>query len=172
VKRGWQWPVLIALSLAFTVGVNVVMLFAAGSDPNGTVVEPDYYRKAVEWDRTMARRAASASLGWSATAELGGAEPAGGGDAGPLASSVQRTSRTLHVRLRDAAGVAISDAEVSATLIHNREASTPVSVALSADADGGYVGTGVLAHGGQWEVRVVARRGAERFETSLRVEAP
>jgi nitrogen fixation protein FixH len=156
VKRGWQWPVLIALSLAFTVGVNVVMLFAAGSDPNGTVVEPDYYRKAVEWDRTMARRAASASLGWSATAELGAA---------------QATSRDLRVVLRDSAAAPITDAEVSATLIHNREASTPVAVTLRA-ADGAYVGAGALAHGGQWEVRVVARRGTARFETSLRVEAP
>lgn len=171
MKRGWQWPVLIALSLAFTVGVNVVMLFAAGSDPNGTVVEPDYYRKAVEWDRTMARRAASASLGWSATATLGTAQAAGSADAGPIATSVRLSSRTLRVELRDAAGAPVTDAEVSATLIHNREASAPVAVALRA-VDGGYAGTGALTHAGQWEVRIVARRGTERFETSLRVEAP
>lgn len=171
MKRGWQWPVLIALSLAFTVGVNVVMLFAAGSDPNGTVVEPDYYRKAVEWDRTMARRAASASLGWSATATLGTAQAAGSADAGPIATSVRLSSRALRVELRDAAGALIPDAEVSATLIHNREASTPVAIALNA-VDGGYAGTGVLTHAGEWEVRIVARRGTERFETSLRVEAP
>lgn len=171
MKRGWQWPVLIALSLAFTVGVNVVMLFAAGSDPNGTVVEPDYYRKAVEWDRTMARRAASASLGWTATATLGTAQAAGGAEPGPIATSVRLSSRVLRVELRDAAGAPITDADVSATLIHNREASAPVAVALSA-ADGGYTGTGLLTHAGQWEVRVVARRGTERFETSMRIEAP
>lgn len=171
MKRGWQWPVLITLALAFTVGVNVVMLFAAGSDPNGTVVEPDYYRKAVEWDRTMARRAASASLGWSATATLGTARAAGSAEAGPMATSVRLSSRVLRVALRDASGAPITDAEVSATLIHNREASTPVTVALSA-AEGGYAGAAVLTHAGQWEVRIVARRGTERFETSLRAEAP
>lgn len=171
MKRGWQWPVLITLSLAFTVGVNVVMLFAAGSDPNGTVVEPDYYRKAVEWDRTMARRAASASLGWSATARLGTAQAAGSAEASGIATSVRQSSRELHVALRDAAGAPITDAEVSATLIHNREASAPVAVALKA-VDGAYAGTGVLTHAGEWEVRIVARRGTERFETSLRVEAP
>ena len=160
MKRGWQWPVLITLALAFTVGVNVVMLLAAGSDPNGTVVEPDYYRKAVEWDRTMERRAASAALGWTATATLGAMDAAGD------------RKRALVVALRDTAGAAISDAEVSATLIHNREASTPIALTLRADGGGRYVVDGALVHAGQWEVRIVARRGSERFETWLRVEAP
>lgn len=157
MKKGWQWPLLIGLALAFTVGVNVVMLLAAGSDPNGTVVEPDYYRKAVEWDRTMERRAASAALGWTATATLGATAAA---------------KRELVVALRDAYGAAITDAEVSATLIHNREASTPIALALRATGDGRYLVDGALVHAGQWEVRVVARRGDARYETSLRVEAP
>lgn len=157
MKRGWQWPVLVTLALGFTVGVNVVMLFAASKDPNGTVVEPDYYRKAVEWDRTMARRAASDSLGWTARAALG-----------PLTND----ERALRVELRDAEGAAIADADVSATLIHNREASTPVSVSLHAAEGGAYVGSATLTPSGQWEVRIVARRGVARFETSLRSEAP
>ncbi|MBA3853836.1 MAG: hypothetical protein C0503_05435 [Gemmatimonas sp.] len=173
MKRGWQWPVLIGLALAFTVGVNVVMLFASGADPNGTVVEPDYYRKAVEWDRTMARRAASAALGWTATATLGAVANVATDDSAvpPSSPPTPASTRQLRVELRDAAGIAIGDAEVSATLIHNREASTPVTIALAADA-GGYAGTGQLLHAGQWEVRIVARRGSDRYETSLRVEAP
>lgn len=163
MKRGWQWPLLVGLALAFTVGVNVVMLFASGADPNGTVVEPDYYRKAVEWDRTMARRAASAALGWTATATLGAAQASD--------ASAPASMRQLRVELRDAAGVAVTDAEISATLIHNREASAPVTLALPSAA-GGYAGAGQLAHAGQWEVRIVARRGSDRYETSLRVEAP
>jgi nitrogen fixation protein FixH len=172
VKKGWQWPLLVALALAFTVGVNFVMLFAAGADPNGTVVEQDYYRKAVEWDRTMARRAASAALGWSATATLGVAGETSGDAANAARPSAGPAARTLRVQLRDAAGAAIPDADVSATLIHNREASTPVVLTLAAAPEGGYLATGALAHAGQWEVRIVARRGTERFETSLRVEAP
>lgn len=166
MKKGWQWPLLIGLALAFTVGVNVVMLFAAGSDPNGSVVEQDYYRKAVEWDRTMARRAASAALGWTATATLGA------GVRDDAASSRAGSARRLQVTLRDASGAAIADADVSATLIHNREASTPVALALRPAGDGRYEAEGALAHTGQWEVRIVARRGTERFETSLRAEAP
>ncbi|MBX3134125.1 MAG: FixH family protein [Gemmatimonadaceae bacterium] len=157
MKRGWQWPVLVTLALAFTVGVNVVMLFASSRDPNGTVVEPDYYRKAVEWDRTMARRAASAALGWSAEASLGASAEAG---------------RELRVTLADRDGVPIADADVHVTLIHNREASTPLQVQLAALGAGAYSAPAVAARGGLWEVRITARRGSERFEDTQHTEAP
>ena len=172
MKRGWQWPLLVSLALAFTVGVNVVMLFAAGADPNGTVVEPDYYRKAVEWDRTMARRAASAALGWTATASIGAARATDAVPAAADASALTTVARHVTVELRDATGAAVADAEVTATLIHNREAFTPVNLALVSSHDGRYTAAGPLAHSGQWELRIVARRGEQRFETSLRVEAP
>ena len=157
MKKGWQWPVLVTLALGFTVGVNVVMLFASKSDPNGTVVEPDYYRKAVDWDRTMAREAASNALGWSASSSMGAANA---------------DARDVRVSLRDSAGVPLSDAEVSVTLIHNREASTPVIATLRANGDGTYSGNALASRSGQWEVRITARRGTERFEVTQRAEAP
>jgi nitrogen fixation protein FixH len=155
MKRGWQWPALVTLALGFTVGVNFVMLYAAKSDPNGTVVEPDYYRKAVEWDRTMARREASAALGWTARASL----------------EASASLRELRVALADSSGVAVTNAEVTATLIHNREASTPLSVALKAH-ESEYVVELPALRSGLWEVRVVARRGGERFESTLHAESP
>lgn len=156
MKRGWQWPVLVTAALVFTVGINVVMLFAAGGDPNGTVVEPDYYRKAVEWDRTMARRAASDALGWTAAVTVG---PAG------------RDGREVHVTIVERGGRAIADADVRVTMIHNLEASTPVEGAVAA-RDGAYAGTLPARRSGRWEVRVAARRGAERFGSTLHAEAP
>ena len=154
MKRGWQWPVMVTLALGFTVGVNFVMLFAASSDPNGTVVEPDYYRKAVEWDRTMARRSASVALGWTARASLA------------------ETPGALNVQLADSSGAHIADAEVTATLIHNREASTPLLVSLRSVGDGAYSVDVPSLRGGLWEVRVVARRGGDRFESTHHSEAP
>jgi nitrogen fixation protein FixH len=157
MKRGWQWPLLVSLALLFTVGVNVVMLFAAKGDPNGTVVEPDYYRKAVEWDRAMARQSASDALGWTATAELGASSDA---------------SRLVRVVLRDSAGVAVPAADVRVTLIHNAEAAKLVEGALEVQPNGDYTGTFLAPHAGRWEVRVTARRGEERFLTTLHTEAP
>jgi nitrogen fixation protein FixH len=154
MKRGWQWPVLVTLALGFTVGVNFVMLYAAKADPNGTVVEPDYYRKAVEWDRTMARRSASLALGWTTRASLVG------------------TPSRLQVQLADSAGVALVDAEVTATMIHNREASTPFALTLAPTGAGTYSVDLPATRSGLWEVRVVARRGGDRFESTQHVEAP
>lgn len=154
MKRGWQWPVLITLALGFTVGVNFVMLYAANRDPNGTVVEQDYYRKAVEWDRTMARRSASVALGWTAQVSLA------------------QTPGALHVQLADSAAAFIADAEVTATLIHNREASTPLVVTLRGAGTGAYVVELPSLRSGLWEVRVVARRGTDRFESTQHAEAP
>jgi nitrogen fixation protein FixH len=157
MKRGWQWPVLIVAALTFTVGVNVVMLFAAGGDPNGTVTEPDYYRKAVEWDRAMARQSASARLGWHASATIGDAAAAG---------------REVQVTLSDSLGVAVAGADLRVTLIHNAEASRFIEGTLVETAAGTYASALPAAHAGRWEVRVEARRGEDRYFTTLHAEAP
>jgi nitrogen fixation protein FixH len=102
----------------------------------------------------MARRSASAALGWTARASLVEAPGA------------------LRVQLADSLASAIADAEVTATLIHNREASTPVNVSLAAVGGGAYEVTLPTLRSGLWEVRVVARRGSDRFESVQHTEAP
>jgi nitrogen fixation protein FixH len=157
MKRGWQWPFLVALALMFTVGVNVVMLFAAKGDPNGTVVEPDYYRKAVEWDRTMARQSASDALRWSASATIGTPTDA---------------AREVRLVLRDSTGAAVRDADVRVTLIHNAEAAKLTEGMLAAQPNGEYAASLPAPHAGRWEVRVTARRSEDRFLATLHAEAP
>ena len=152
--RGWYWPWLLAAGLLGVVGVNVTMLFVANSDANGSVVEPDYYRKAVQWDSTMAHRAASDLLGWTATVSLvaDDAVPASGARVG-----------MLRVTLADSSGAGVAGAMVSAVLIHNADAGRPLEFALRDDGEGRY-GVGVpLAHAGRWEVRVSAERAGARF---------
>lgn len=157
MKRGWQWPLLVVAALFFTVGVNVVMLFAAKADPNGTVVEPDYYRKAVEWDRTMARQAASARLGWVAEAAF---------------DAVSAEGRTLRVSLSDTAGSPVTGSDVVVTLIHNSAAAEHRDGHLLEAEPGVYRGTVVAPQAGRWEIRIEARRGEERFSHIAHVEAP
>lgn len=157
MHAGWRWPVLVTAALVVTVAANVVMYVAAGSDPNGTVVEPDYYRKAVEWDRTMARRAASERLGWRAAATLAPALESG---------------RIVRVTVRDALEAPVTGAALTVTLIHNLEAATPVRGALRESAPGVYEATLPGARPGRWEVRVEAHRGDERFVATLHAEAP
>jgi len=148
LQKGWYWPWLLAGGLAAVVGVNSYMAVIASSDANGSVVEPDYYRKAVAWDSTMAVQAASDRLGWRAQASL--AEVSGGAAA-------------LEVRLTDAQGAAVTGAAVEATLIHNADAATHIAVALTDLGDGRYGASPALAHLGRWEVRIAASRAGAHF---------
>jgi nitrogen fixation protein FixH len=161
MKKGWIWPVMIVASLLFTVGANVVMLMASSSDANGTVVEPDYYRKAVDWDRTMARRASSESLGWRAAVTLGATVASSAGD-----------GRSVRLLLTDSTGAAVRGADVTVTLIHNLDAATPVRGGLAQGDEGTYDALLAVPRHGRWEVRVEARRAEDRFQATLHVDAP
>lgn len=147
-KSGWYWPWLLVLGMSGIVGVNVWMLVVASGDANGSVVEPDYYRKAVAWDSTMAVRAASERLGWRTELSLTGASGA---------------PASLEVRLADASGAGIAGAAVTATLIHNADAARHVDVRLRDLGDGRYAAEPALAHPGLWEVRIEATRGTAHF---------
>jgi nitrogen fixation protein FixH len=147
-KQGWYWPLLLGLGMSGIVGVNVWMLVVASGDANGSVVEPDYYRKAVAWDSTMAVRAASDRLLWRAEVSLTGASGA---------------ASTLEIQLADSTGAGVAGAQVAATLIHNADAARHVEVTLRDLGDGRYAGEPVITHGGLWEVRITAVRGAEHF---------
>ncbi len=153
--RGWYWPWLVTAALLFTVGVNVAMLVAVSRDPNGSVVEPDYYRKAVAWDQTMARQSASDGLGWRASAVL---------------RRTAADSGAIEVRAVGRDGAPIIGARVVATLIHNRDAANPIRVALQEGAPGRYGAPVLLAHRGLWEVRVDARRDTDRFLATVHTD--
>lgn len=150
------WPIGIAAVLFLSAASNIVVMFIAKADP-AFAVEPDYYRKAVTWDSTMAQQRANASLGWSSSAHLTLATPG--------------TPGTISLQLRDATGAAITDATVSVEAMHNARASQRYEATLAGDASGTYTGALDAHRAGMWELRVTATRGAERFTQSLRVDA-
>jgi len=150
------WPLAVSAVLALTVGANV-LLFRAAHDRNAAAVEPDYYRKAVRWDSTMAEERASAALGWHADAGLG-----------PLA----RAGAQLTVRLAGPGGAPIEGATVTVTAIHNLDALHHVNARLAPLGGGVYGARLPLRHAGLWELRVEAARGGERFRVTLRRDAP
>ena len=145
------WPVAIAGVLAITVGANLALLHWA-SAPDAAAIEPDYYRKAVAWDSTMAERAHDATLGWRLDATLGAPGPAGA---------------PLEIRITDAAGAALRGGTVTVEAIHNAEPVRRPPVTLRETRPGFY--SGVLPHArrGLWELRVEVRREGERFAATL-----
>lgn len=152
------WPAAIVGVLGVTVLANFVILWAA-RDRNAAVVEPDYYRKALAWDTTLAQRRVNAALGWRIEAALLDADSNG---------------VTVRVRLRDQAGDPLAGAGVHLEAIHNAAAADPVRTMLVEHARGWYEARLPLRHQGLWELRFEVVRGDQRFTASLRrdTEAP
>jgi nitrogen fixation protein FixH len=155
MKRGAGWPIGIVAILVATVGLNIYVYHVANDDQS-LAIEPDYYRKAVDWDSTMAQMRQNAALGWHLSPTLGAFTIRGGAP--------------LTVTLTDAAGAAIPDATVKVAAFFNARANDIIDTTLRRDA-AGYAATLPVKHGGVWELRFDVTRGAERFTSTSRVEA-
>lgn len=153
---GRAWPIAIVGVLTLVVALNAALLFVANDD-DSAVVEPDYYRRAVNWDSTLSARDRDLALGWSAGLELG-----------PL----QTRGVMVSARLFDRAEHPIRDAEIDIVAIHNRDAARQVHGRLEADAGGGYRGLVALHRPGIWELRIAARRGNSEWHETVRREVP
>ena len=155
MKPGAAWPIGIAVLLVATMAGNLVMMRIASDDP-AFAVEPDYYRKAVHFDSTMAQERANTALGWTATSRFA-----------PLADG---RDTQLRITLADASGAAISDATVRVVAMFNARAGDRLDALLVPEGDGAYVTALPVTWAGQWEVRIDATRGTDRFTASQRVE--
>lgn len=156
MKRGTLWPIGIGIVLVGTMGVNFWVLKLAGSDPS-MVVETDYYRKAVDYDREMAQARTNVALGWTLAPTLGPVGPT-------------RQAR-LAVVLRDRDGRPLDGVQVRVDGFAIARSATVVSATLTPRGDGGYDASLPVATTGRWELRFRAERGAEHFTTDARVDA-
>jgi nitrogen fixation protein FixH len=155
-RAGWHWPVALVGLLAAGVIFDVAFLVVAARDPS-FAVERDYYRKALDWDRTMAQDARNAELGWQAAAVLSPA-PA------PVGHS------RLAVTVVDRAGKPVERAAVAAELFHNARSARVLEAALAGEPGGRYAGLVPAARPGLWEVRITVTRADAVFTRRLQVE--
>jgi nitrogen fixation protein FixH len=145
------WPLALVAVLALTVTANVWLLWAA-NDEQSRALEPDYYRKALAWDSTMAEASRSVALGWRLSASIESAGAPGG---------------RLLVTLSDSSGRPIEGAALTATTTPIAHADRAGRVALRETA-GGYQAEFPLVYQGLYEIRIEAVRGSDRFVTSVR----
>lgn len=153
IKQGRLWPWALGGVLATTMAGNFWVMRLAGADAS-FAVEPDYYRKAVTWDSTMAQAARNAELGWQLEAGL--APPGANGQA------------ELSVSLRAADGAPIPNATIRVEASHNARANEVIAAALQPAADGGYAVEIPAVRAGVWELRFEVTRGMDRFTATLR----
>jgi len=152
-RSGRRWPWGIAAILALTVLGNL-LVYRAANDAGAAAVEPDYYRKAVEWDSTLAQEGRNRGLGWNLEAALGARAQAG--------------ARRVSIRMRDAAGRPLAAARIELTAIHNARALHPVHAFSVTDAAGEARLEAPLGQDGLWELRFVVTRGSDRYTADLR----
>lgn len=157
MKKGIGWPIGVAMILGATVAANLVVMRLANDDP-AFAIEPDYYKKAVAFDSTLAEERRSLDLGWTAMSSL--------------AKSVRDGESTLTVTLVDAHQQPVSGATVTVVALANARANDRLTASLQEVAPGRYQTDLAVHFAGQWEVRVDAVRGAEHFFASTRTDVP
>ena len=151
----YGWPIGIAAVLLLSAGSNILVMVIAKRDP-AFAVEPDYYKKAIEWDASMAQERANASLRWDVSAQL-------------VTASTATSPGTISVAIADASGQPVSRAQVTIEAMHNARAADRLQAALHETTVGMYTGSLEARRVGEWEVRVIAEQGGRRFTKSLRV---
>ena len=152
-SESYRWPVAIVGILFAQVAFGVWMARLAGADP--VAVEPEYYKRAVAWDTTMAQARRDRALGWTAAASLTAGTGAGA---------------TLRVTVADSAGtpVVADSARIEAFAVAHSK--YPVTLPLTRTADGLLTAEIPTAVRGLWEVRLHATRGADVFTAKLRTD--
>jgi len=153
VKREHLWPAALVGALVATVGLNGYVAYVANRG-DGAQVEPDYYRRAVQWDSTLAEQARSRALGWRIAVQV--AAPTAGGS-------------VIDVEVRDAQGAPIAGARVRLDgFAVARATSSRMTAALTESAAGAY-GAELPVHRVEWhEFQLTVDRGADHFVAQLR----
>jgi nitrogen fixation protein FixH len=155
MKPGMGWPIGIVAILSATVVANLVVMRIANSDAAFSI-EPDYYKKAVAFDSTMATEQRSNALGWSAASTIVASDSAGR----PM----------LTVTMVDAEQKPLQGATVNVTALANARANNILSASLKEIAPGQYQARLSAQFAGLWEVRIDAQRGTEHFVASTRTD--
>jgi nitrogen fixation protein FixH len=140
------WPGLIFVFLGANVCVvGITVYFANRAD--GGATEPDYYRKAINWDQSAAERDRSATLGWKAT----------------ITTSLNAANLTI----TDREGAPVEGAKVQAEFFAVLDSGSRVTAEFQPASSGTYRYSGILPPG-TCEFRVRATRGDDVFVKTLR----
>lgn len=152
-RRSWwpspqvRWPMTIIGLILMNVCVCGITVYSAIASSSGATVEPDYDRRALNYDATAREIAASDKLGWASDVKVSQGERGG----------------ELLVTLTTRDGRAVDDADLRAVLFHQAHADQQQAVKLLPESAGVYRASFRCDRAGYWEVRITAQRTGERF---------
>jgi hypothetical protein len=149
-----RWPMIVVALLAGHVLLMAIACAIAVRDKTFAVV-PDYYGKALEWDRQKAAKFASAKLGWHVEVQAGKrVDPQG--------------RRAVSFVLTDSTGRSIEGASLDATYFHHAHADQVQHVNLTPDSNDPRRFTVHLpmAFEGNWEFHFFVNARGQTFVSS------
>jgi nitrogen fixation protein FixH len=160
-KRGkvWVWPTIIVSLLLFQIGLSVGGAYMVMRGKS-TVIEDDYYNKALHWDDYIAQEQASRKLGW--TSDL--AVRDGSGAQGVMGH------RTISVALNDSKGQPVDAATIHMVVFHHAHATDCHDVILHPVQPGVYQADVPMSYAGTWEFRFTVTRGHEMYINKVQRE--
>jgi nitrogen fixation protein FixH len=143
------WVGLILALLGGQMVLLTVAVYLAESDAS-FAIEPDYYRKGLNWDATAAQLRENVRLGWTLGLELG-----------------EKVSvlceRTVTCTLADKAGRPLDGATVDLIAFPHARGNERASATLIPAGDGRYESKVRFARRGLWEFRFVVQREGQTF---------
>jgi len=144
--RLWPGMVFVLIGLNFCiVGFTV---YAAGRHRSSHAIEPDYDRKALNWNETARQIAHNAELGWTIRVDSV--------DAGIITAT-----------LLDRRGEAIHGADIAVEGFHHARRGDVLHSTLAASSAGGYRAELAVHAAGLWEFRFTVRHGGEVFTSAI-----
>ena len=147
-NRAWWWfPWAIVGCFVVIIIVNGALAYFAIHSSTGLVTEHPF-ELGNGYNEVLAEGAAQDALGWRGTVRFipGGTEHG-----------------RIEIALRDAGGQKLADLTVKAELVRPVEDLAAIPVTLTATEPGLYVAPVALNRVGQWQVRVLAKRGKDTY---------
>ncbi len=157
-RRGARWMIIVVLLLAAHASLMTWAAIVATGDPNFVVI-PNYYDKALNWDKDQARRSASAQLGWKVQIDVGTARDALG-----------RQTLTLRLVDHDGAPVPVDTLDVEA--FHEASAASRLKLVVRATQPGTFPFQLPVHHSGFHQIEVNARLGSLEFVELMKCYVP
>jgi nitrogen fixation protein FixH len=151
--RHWKWPLIVVGLLLGHISIMVTAVVLATSDKSFAVL-PDYYQKAVNWDRSQADLRASEKLGWQVILV-------------PSPEVDPTGHRTVTLTLSDAAGQPIANADVEVSAYHQARPNEMIQATFHTDASGQASQALAMRREGFYQIGITARAGTQRFVTAM-----
>lgn len=157
---GWWYPYIFVVFMAGVFVVNGVMVYFALDTFSGLETR-DAYRKGMQYNRNIEKARAQEALGWSLSFDFPTRAATGNARAG-----------TLDVTLRDRDAQPVTGARLRVGFIRPTSDGLDVKLPLVEKGAGLYRVDVALPRPGQWDLRILAERGRDRFREIHRIRVP